>query len=189
MSARHDTAGAATTRRMSDTQRQPAAAAPVVVEDNIRALVERRRQLAAERSVRDRIADAVTAFTGSITFVVLHLIAFGAWALINAGLTPLPRFDPTFVLLATWASVEAIFLSTFVLITQNRMAREADRNAQLDLQISLLTEVELTRALRLLTAIAARLGIKEAHDPDTAELANEVDPRVVLDAIERHTDD
>jgi uncharacterized membrane protein len=163
--------------------------APGVVEDNIRTLVARRRRMAAERSPHDRIADAVTAFAGSFAFVLVHVAIVGVWILINIGLTPLTPFDPTFVLLATWASVEAIFLSTFVLMTQNRMGREADRHAQLDLQISLLAEHELTRALRLLTAIAARHGLAEAHDPTTTELAAEVDPGVVLDEIERQSED
>ena len=66
-------------------------------------------------------------------FVYIHLIGFGIWIIVNLGWTPLPTFDPTLVVLAMFASVEAIFLSTFVLITQNRMAAQADRRADLDL--------------------------------------------------------
>ena len=91
-----------------------------VVERNISALVARAQQEQESRSPRDRLSDAVTRFTGSLTFVAVHLLVFGGWLLVNSGLLPLPRFDPTFVILATVASVEAIFLSTFVLITQNR---------------------------------------------------------------------
>ena len=164
-------------------------APPGVVEENIRTLVEHRRRIAATRSTHNKIADAIGGFAGSLAFVLLHLLGVVAWVVINLGLTPWPPFDPTFVLLATCASVEAIFLSAFVLMTQNRMARDADRHAQLDLQISLLTEHELTRVLRVLTSLAAHLDVKEAHDPSNAELAAEVDPTAVLDAIERESDD
>ena len=72
-------------------------------------------------------------------FVMIHALLFGAWIVWNLGWIPgLPPFDPTFVVLAMVASVEAIFLSTFVLITQNRMAAMADKRADLDLQVSLL---------------------------------------------------
>src|SRR5947209_16069678 len=86
----------------------PASALAPVMERNIRALVDRREQAKRTRTLSDRVADAVTGFTGSMRFVVLHLVVFGAWVVINAGWTPLPRWDRTFVILATIASVEAI---------------------------------------------------------------------------------
>ena len=89
-------------------------------------------------------------------------IGFRLWIIINLGSTPLPAFDPTFVILAMFASVEAIFLSTFVLITQNRMAAQADRRADLDLHISLLAEHEVTRLITLVSSIAERMGIEPA---------------------------
>src|SRR5262244_1509611 len=82
------------------------------------------------------------------------------------------------------ASVEAIFLSTFILITQNRMAAQAEKRAELDLQISLLAEHEITRLLKLVTAVAARMGIDAAQEPELAELAQDVAPEKVLDIIE-----
>src|SRR3954468_142614 len=126
-----------------------------IVERNINALLARRRQEESKKSLPDRIADKITAFTGSMLFVYLHVALFGAWIVINLGWLPsVPRFDPSFVILAMVASVEAIFLSTFVLITQNRMAAIADKRADLDLQVSLLAEHEITRLLALTTAIA-----------------------------------
>src|ERR671913_1646909 len=121
---------------------------------NIEALEERRRQEAAAAPMEARVAEAITRFTGSMRFVYVHLALYGAWILVNLGAMPgVPRFDPSFVVLAMVASVEAIFLSTFVLISQNRMAAAADKRADLDLHVSLLTEHELTRAIRLLDAI------------------------------------
>ncbi len=95
----------------------------------------------------------------------MHLVVFGLWILINLGWAPpLPRFDPSFVILAI-ASVEAIFLSTFVLITQNRMTGLADKRADLDLQINLLAEHEVIRLLALVRAIAERMGIEASQEP------------------------
>ncbi|MCA0030900.1 MULTISPECIES: DUF1003 domain-containing protein [Mesorhizobium] len=93
-----------------------------------------------------------------MTFVYLHLAILAAWVVANLGVIPtLPAWDPTFVILAMVASVEAIFLSTFVLINQNRMAEHSERRAELDLQISLLNEHETTRLIEMMAALTARL--------------------------------
>jgi uncharacterized membrane protein len=155
-----------------------------VVVRNIRALLEVERQRERRRGAGERVADAVSRFAGSMPFVYLHLLTYGAWILINLGLSPLPRFDPTFVVLAMVASVEAIFVSTFVLITQNRMAATAARRAELDLQISLLAEHEVTRILTLVTAVAERMGLEESRDPELAELARDVAPERIADTIQ-----
>ena len=89
------------------------------------------------------------------------------------------------VVLAMVASVEAIFLSTFVLITQNRMAAAAEKRAELDLQVSLLTEHEITRLIQLVSAIGDRLGLEEVRDPELNELKDEMHPERVLDKIDR----
>ncbi|HEU4453091.1 MAG TPA: DUF1003 domain-containing protein, partial [Longimicrobium sp.] len=115
-----------------------------VVERNIKALLARRQMEDQEKTFQDRMADRITRFTGSMLFVFIHLTIFGAWIVINLGGTPLPKFDESFVVLAMVASVEAIFLSTFVLISQNRMQELADKRADLDLQVSLLAEHEIT---------------------------------------------
>jgi len=151
---------------------------------NIAVLHERRRQEAASATPQERLAAAITAFTGSMPFVYLHLALYGAWIAINVGLVPgLRAFDPSFVILAMAASVEAIFLSTFVLISQNRSAAEADKRADLDLQISLLTEHELTTLTGLVTAIAERLNLPP-NDPKLEEVKKDIAPEAVLDEIE-----
>jgi len=157
-----------------------------VVDRNIRALLERRQRDERERSARERVADAITRFTGSMMFVVIHLVLVGAWIAINLGWVPgVPRFDPSFVILAMAASVEAIFLSTFVLITQNRMQQAADQRADLDLQVSLLAEYEITQVLTLVREIASKMDVEAARDPELSELEREVEPVRVLDQIER----
>jgi uncharacterized membrane protein len=156
-----------------------------VVERNIRALVAHRQEEQVNRNRQERIADAVTAFTGSMRFVYIHLLIFGLWIFINLGWLPIiPKFDPSFVVLAMVASVEAIFLSTFVLISQNRMAALADRRADLDLQVSLLAEHEVTRLITLVAAMAERMGIDQASDPELTELARDVKPEKVIETME-----
>jgi uncharacterized membrane protein len=156
-----------------------------VVERNIHALLTRRKQEEHKKNRQDRFADAVTRFAGSMRFVYLHLGLFGAWIAINLGWLPLPRFDPSFVVLAMFASVEAIFLSTFVLISQNRMAVQADKRANLGLQVSLLSEHEITRLLTLVTEIATKMGIEASQDPELGELGRDVHPEKVLDVMEQ----
>jgi uncharacterized membrane protein len=157
-----------------------------VVERNIRALLARRREEDAQAGWQDRLAARISGFTGSMRFVYLHLAVYGLWIVANLPGVPLPHFDPTFVVLAMAASVEATFLSTFILITQNRMAAQAERRAELDLQVSLLAEHETTRLLTLVTAVAERLGVDAARDPELAELAQGVAPERVLDTLDAH---
>ncbi len=158
-----------------------------VVHRNIRALLEVRREFERRKRRRDRIADAITGFTGSMTFVYLHAALFGGWILVNTGIVPgWKPFDPfPFVMLAMFASVEAIFLSTFVLISQNRMAELAERRAELDLQINLLAEHEITRLITLADGIAAHLGVREGRAPQLDELKRDVTPEKVLAEIEQ----
>jgi uncharacterized membrane protein len=159
-----------------------------IVERNIAALLERRKKEEQKKTTEEKIADAITAFTGSMPFVYLHLFIFSAWIIWNAGLISLKPFDPTFVILAMWASVEAIFLSTFVLISQNRMNREADRRAELDLQISLLTEHEVTRLITIVSTLAEKLNIEIPRD-ELSELSKDVRPEKVMDTIDKITTD
>jgi uncharacterized membrane protein len=156
-----------------------------VLARNIRALTERRQQEEARASRQERAAEAITRFTGSMPFVYLHLALFGFWIVANLGWIPgVPVWDESFVVLAMWASVEAIFLSTFVLISQNRMQAAADKRADLDLQISLLAEHEITRLATLIAAMAERMGLKTEDDTELDEIKQNVVPEMVLDEIE-----
>jgi uncharacterized membrane protein len=157
-----------------------------VVDRNIRALIERRLRENANKSFQEKAAEAVSRFAGSLLFVYLHLILFGGWILWNLPQIPVgPKFDADFVKLAMFASVEAIFISTFVLITQNRMAAQADRRADLDLQISLLSEHEITRMLTLVQELARKFNVEESERPELEELSKDVHPEKVLDRIEQ----
>jgi uncharacterized membrane protein len=153
------------------------------LERNIAALERRRREDSARATLEERTAEGITRFTGSMLFVYLSLALVAFWVAANLRWIPgLPAWDPEFIILAMIASVAAIFLSTFVLIAQNRMARTADRRAELDLQISLLSEHEVTRIVGLVSAIADRLGVERGEDVE--ELKRDVAPEAVLDAID-----
>ena len=156
-----------------------------VLERNIHALQRRRKAEELRATKEVRIADAITRFTGSMLFVYIHLIIFGFWIIANLGWIPgIPQWDKSFVVLGMAASVEAIFLSTFVLISQNRMASAAEKRADLDLQINLLAEHEVTKLVTLTSAMARRMGISTHIDAEVAELARDVAPEQVLDEIE-----
>lgn len=168
---------------------QPADGLASALERNIEAIAERRQRQAVNATTSERVAQWISRFAGSMAFVAVHAVLVIAWIVINVGLTPLRPFDASFVILATVASVEAIFLCTFILISQNRAAMTADLRADLDLQIGLLSEHEVTQLIKLTTAIAHRLGIDEAGNPELAELQRNVAPEAVLERIEETTDE
>ena len=152
---------------------------------NIDALRRRREDEEASASFEERLAERIARFGGSMRFVYAHAAIYGFWILANLGVLPgIGPWDPTFVVLAMIASVEAIFLSTFILITQNRMAAAADRRAELDVQVSLLAEQEITKLVELVSEIADRMGVDHATGADVQEMKREVAPEAVLDAIE-----
>jgi uncharacterized membrane protein len=152
---------------------------------NIDALRRRRADEYARAGLEQRLASAITRFTGSMNFVFVHVAVYGFWIVANLGwIASIRPWDPTFVILAMVASVEAIFLSTFILITQNRMAAAADRRAELDLQVSLLAEAEITKLVELVSDIAARMDVPASEQHEIDEMKQRVAPEAVLDAIE-----
>lgn len=170
------------TRHLTDTPQRDMAA---VLRRNIEAMRAERERDEADASWGERLAGYITAFTGSLTFVYLHVALVAAWVAVNLGLIPgVPRFDRTFVILATVASVEAIFLSTFVLISQNRIAALAEKRAALDLQINLLAEYEITQLAKLVGAIAEKVGVEGVPPPELEEITREVAPEAVLKELD-----
>ncbi len=157
-----------------------------VIERNIRTIIQLRLKSDRDRSLQDRGADTVTAFSGSKTFVYLHVLWFAVWVLINSGRTGIPAFDPfPYGLLTMIVSLEAIFLSALVLITQNRLSAEVEHRADLALHIGLLTEHELTRVLQMLDAIQDKLGVENHAASELADLEMETKPEDVMAEIEK----
>lgn len=130
------------------------------------------------------MSDAVTAVAGSAAFLVVHVIWFGVWLALN--LTREPPFDPfPFPFLTLLVSLEAIILTGMVLMTQNRMTRQAEKRAHLDLQINLLAEQELTTMLQMLTAVCERIGVAvPARDARVAQLLKETDIHELASALD-----
>ena len=130
-----------------DDREQDNPALSKIIERNIRTIINLRITASRARNVQDRAADAVTAFSGNLVFIYLHVAWFSIWVLLNTGRFGIRPFDPfPYGLLTMVVSLEAIFLSALVLITQNRLTDEMEHRADLDLHIGLLTEHELTRA-------------------------------------------
>lgn len=153
---------------------------------NIDELMRRRQRERANERFTDKVAAAMAAFTGSNWSLLVHAVVFGIWILVNTALLPLVRpWDSSLVVLAMMASVEAIFLTTFVLMNQRRQARLEDDRAELTLQMSLLAEEETTRIGELTLAIARKLGVELPSQADINELTTNVAPEAVLDEIAR----
>lgn len=159
---------------------------PQTVTENIRSVLEMQAELERRRTTVDRIADAIGTFSGSMNFVFLHIAGLAAWLLINTGvLHGIRRFDPyPFILLAMIVSVEGVILSTFVLMKQNRMQYRADIRNQLDLQINLLSEKEITKSLQLLRTICHKLEIEINGDKELEEMASTTSVDMLAERVE-----
>src|SRR3712207_5712096 len=143
--------------------------APQAVARNIEEVVRLEEEAARRRPPFSQVADFVAGFAGTLGFVLLHAALVAAWAGINAGLVPaVSAFDPyPFGLLGMLFSLEGVLLASFVLMKQNRMSALAEQRSHLDLQISLLSEQEITKMIGMLEQVSRRLGIeREALDAE-----------------------
>ncbi|MES1258144.1 MAG: DUF1003 domain-containing protein [Acidobacteriota bacterium] len=157
------------------------------IRDNIRLIARMEEKYLNDRKLSDRLADMIGSFSGSMSFVIFHVVFYALWILINLRiLTFVPGFDPyPFLLLSMIVSLEAIFLSTFVLMKQNRMSKRADSRAHLDLQINLLSEKEMTMVLQMLRLIGDRVGVRDLHlDQELAQLSAETPVERLASEIE-----
>jgi len=149
---------------------------------NILKVVEIEEAQKESRTVGEKLSEAIAKFCGSMTFVYVHVVWFGAWIVVNT-LLGSRAFDPfPYTFLTLVVSLEAIFLSTFILISQNHETRLTERRNHLDLQINMLAEQENTKALELLQAIAKKVGI-EYHDKEAEELLKATDPAALVNEI------
>jgi uncharacterized membrane protein len=142
--------------------------------ENIRTVARLEQEFLERRTTLERIADAIGAFVGTMAFVSIHLALFAFWVTANLGLIPhVKPFDPfPFLLLGMAVSIEGVLLTTFVLMKQNRMSKRADERNQLNLQIDLLAEREITKMLQMLAAICDRLGLEQhAREDEVTELS------------------
>ena len=155
---------------------------------NIRAIRDLEQTALKQRSIGERWADWVASTAGKAWFAVVHFLGFSAWILLNTGVIPLVRpFDPyPFALLTLATSLEAIFLSLFILTSQSRSSAQADQRALLDLQVNLLAESESTLTLRMLQALCAHHGLPVARDPEIGQLLQRTEPKTLAEDL--HTE-
>jgi len=140
----------------------------------------------AKATAADRVADAITTFSGSIRFVWITVILVGGWIAANLMLPRHDRVDPfPFPLLTLVLSVEAIFLSIFILMSQNRAAKVSDKRGHLDLQLNMLTEQENTKMLQMLEDIGRSVGAEFCSGPEVEVLAEATQPEALSQQIDQ----
>jgi len=135
-------------------------------------------QHASNRSAMEVLADRMIGFASATPFLVIHAIIFILWIYWNLPFSGLPKFDPyPFGMLTTIVSLEAIFLSIFVLMTQSRESKIGELREELTLQVNLRMEEEITKTLHLVAGLYSRLGLVLADDPELKAMLEPLDPK------------
>lgn len=159
------------------------------VQDHIELIARHEQEFLDKRTSTEKSTDSIAAFVGSLPFVVVHLTIFASWMLLNtAAFGGLRPFDPPpFSLLGTIVALEAILVSSLILMRQTRMAKRADERDHLMLQILLLTEKELTAVLSMTREIAGKVGLpKVVDDNDIRQLSEDTSIESVAQAIQEN---
>jgi len=138
------------------------------------------------RRPAERIADAITSFCGSIQFLVLNSMWFVVWIVLNIGVIPqITPFDPfPFGLLTMIVSLEAIFLSIFVLISQNRQSKVDDLRAEIDMHVNMVAEEEITKTMQMVYGLYKGLKLNFQHDPELEEMMKPLDRNLIEKRLE-----
>lgn len=142
----------------------------------------------ARRSWPEKIADGINEAFGSIAFLVINLIWFIVWMIVNMGYVPglITPFDPfPFGLLTMIVSLEAIVLSIFVLISQNRVSKVDALREEVDLQVDIITEQELTKIMELLVMLLNKNGIDVSHDRELKEMLKQLNTSKIEKVLEQ----
>ncbi|MDQ3673704.1 MAG: DUF1003 domain-containing protein, partial [Gemmatimonadota bacterium] len=134
----------------------------------------------SNRSGMEVVADRLIGVASSTWFLLLHVVAFVAWIVLNSPLPGMPQFDPyPFGMLTTIVSIEAIFLAIFVLMTQSRESRIGELREELTLQVNLRIEEEVTKTLHLVAGLYSRLNLQLAEDAELRSMLEPLDPRAI----------
>lgn len=148
---------------------------------NIKEICAEEEKALAARSVAARVGDVIATQAGKMWFIVLHIIWFGIWIVLNLRAQGKSTFDPfPFSFLTMIVSLESIFLSLFILMSQNRSGLQADQRNHLDLQINLLSEDENTKMILMLQALCKHHQLSIADDPEITALTQRTNLREVL---------
>lgn len=176
---------------MTASRKKLSATADAITDKNIEDISRLEKKTVLKRTRSERFAARVTQFSGSMFFIALHVVWFSVWISLNLGLvSDIRPWDPLpFSFLTLVVSLEAIFLSLLVLMTQNRLTKDADKRAHLELQINMLAEEESTATLQMLEKICKHLGIPYETDEaqqlakatDITKIANKLDQKMAND--------
>jgi uncharacterized membrane protein len=161
---------------------------PRVAQKNIESIAQIEQEYANRRSPLDKISDVITRFAGSTGFILFHAVFFIVWMVVNLfSFFGIPPFDPyPWQFLNLVVALETVFLSTFVLMSQNRQNRQADHWAHLHLQVALLAERETTKMLQMLRDVCGHLGlIRDARDTELKEMIETTHVEVLAEELER----
>ena len=154
------------------------------VKRNIESIAQLEQAFERQRTPADRVSDAVSTFGGSIRFIAANAVILSLWLLWNLVLPVGLRFDPNLGVLQLLVGVEALFLSAFVLMSQNRQNRQADHWAHVHLQIGMLAEQETTKLLQMMQTVCRYLGMdKTAGDRELKQLAEPVKVETVAEEV------
>jgi len=158
---------------------------PSATARNVKAICELEANALASRNLSARIGDAIATHAGRMWFIVLHAVWFTLWLWFNTGPHGKSAFDPfPFQLLSTIVSLESIFLSLFILMSQNRSNIQADQRNHLELQINLLSEDENTKMLQMLRALCEHHKLAVANDPEIHAMTKRTEINEVLSELQ-----
>jgi uncharacterized membrane protein len=163
----------------------PAEGAPAFVGENIEKLIAIEKEALRFRSRKEAITDAIARFVGTISFVLVQIAVTLCWVVVNTGIIPVIKpFDPfPYPLLSAVTSFEAVLITAFVLMKQNRLGIIADRRDHVDLQVNLLTERRATEIIRMLNRLSVHLGVEQPSHPDRQELERQVEVEHVIEEV------
>jgi uncharacterized membrane protein len=164
---------------------------PSAVGEHIETIAELEQQWLRERKVGEHLGDALASALGSLEALVVHAIWFVAWIAVNLGAIPgVAPFDPfPFGLLTLVVSLEAIFLSLFLLVSQKRLTHQTEKRAHFDMQINMLAETEVTAILVLVRKLCHKLGVEELNEAELRDLARPTDLKKLFQAVEKKIPD
>lgn len=144
-------------------------------------------RLAEKRSSGEKFSDGIVSVFGTLTSAVIHLIIFAAWLTVNLGVvSDVKVFDPyPFTLLTMAVSLEAIFLAIFVLISQNRESNVSKLREEIDIQINMIAEQEITKVIHLLSYLMKHLNVPTEDDPELQRMMKPLDTDEMRRELER----
>jgi uncharacterized membrane protein len=153
---------------------------------NVAAILALEHEALARRSRSERLSDAIAGHAGRMWFLVGHAIWFAAWIVLNSRIVRgFPVIDPfPYQFLTFVTSLESIFLSLFILMSQNRSNKQSEARSHLDLQVNLLAEQESTKMLQMLQLLCNHHQLVMPHDPELEQLKSTTEPAELLKELQ-----